>query len=225
MLHTKLTERLAEDRQRRQELEASGEPLATDKKVSDDDVEGTEEDKLPATLVGLVSDSEFEVIEDYKISDLSVFYLDPTQFYDDAYSTSLAEMIRAVVNTEGPVHELLLLQRIARAHSFKRAGTKMLDRVNDLASAHCGVSEESTGRFWWPEGVNETHKERYARVNNRSEETAKPDWICDTELKNIIRSRGLDNDPSGLCRVLGIQRLTVNVKERFEGLLQEEDIS
>jgi very-short-patch-repair endonuclease len=225
LLHTKLTERLAEDRQRRKELDASGEPLATDKKVSDDDAEGTKEGKPPTELVGLASDSDSEMIEDYKISDLSIFSLDPTQFYDDAYSTSLAEMIRTVVNTEGPVHELLLLQRIARAHSFKRAGTKMLDRVNDLASAHCDFGEESTGRFWWPEGVSESDKERYARVNNRSEETAKPDWICDTELKNIIRSRGLDNDPSGLCRVLGIQRLTANVKERLEGLLQQVDVS
>ncbi|MBE0507497.1 MAG: DUF3320 domain-containing protein [Marinospirillum sp.] len=224
LLHTRLTEHLARDRQCRQEQEVSCDQPASDQ---------CEPDKCHTQIAGLVpghaqsslmeETSESGVIETYRTMDFSAFSLEPDQFYDDGYSSALQEMIRLLVNTEGPIHELLLLQRIARAHSFKRAGTKMLDRVNELASLCCGFSEESTGKFWWPEGVDEKGRERYARTSNRAEEASKPEWISDTELKNIIRARGLDNDLTGLCRVLGIQRVTAKVKERLDGLLQMEE--
>ncbi|KDE40748.1 DNA helicase related protein [Nitrincola lacisaponensis] len=231
LLHTKLTERLADDRKRREDqkgVKSPGDVVASDTQEAQIEPRaiGTQIAGMVAASVSehpLENNSESGAIESYRVMDFSGYTMDPAQFYEDSYDASLQEMIRGVINTEGPIHELLLLQRIARAHSFKRAGTKMLDRVNQLASAHCELSEESTGKFWWPQGIGEKGKERYARISNRPEEASKPEWVCDTEVRNIIRVKGLDNDLVGLCRVLGIQRLTANVKERLDALLQMED--
>lgn len=234
LLHTKLTERLAEDRQRRQKQQVPNDRPESEVRESKPHHSDTETDKNQSQIANLVSspeqvsnldgNSEYAVIETYKTIDFSAFALEPTQFYEESYGGYLREMIRQLINTEGPIHELMLLQRIARAHSFKRAGTKMLDRVNELASLSCDFSEEGTGKFWWPEGIDENGTKRYARTNNRPEDASRPDWICDTELRNIIKNRALDDDLTGLCRVLGIQRLTANVKERLDGLLQAEDV-
>jgi very-short-patch-repair endonuclease len=232
LLHTKLTERLADDRKRREDqkgLKSTGDVVSSDtqKAQSEPGAISTQIAGVVAASVSehpLENNSDSETIESYRVMDFSGYTIEPVQFYEDSYDASLQEMIRGVINTEGPIHELLLLQRIARAHSFKRAGTKMLDRVNELASAHCELSEESTGKFWWPEGIGEKVKERYARTSNRPEEASKPEWICDTEVRNIIRAKGLDNDLVGLCRVLGIQRLTANVKERLNALMQMEEV-
>jgi very-short-patch-repair endonuclease len=234
LLDTRLSERLAEDRQRRQDQGGTSDHPEDGKpdSVNHDSEMASDRNHPPIAsqvrssdnIVAQNGDSESGVVETYSTMDFSAYSLEPTQLYEESYRESLQEMIRVLVNTEGPIHELLLLQRIARVHSFKRAGTKMLERVNELASVSCDCSEESTGKFWWPEGTDESDKERYARTGNRSEETSKVDWICDTELKNIIKAKGVGNDLNGLCRVLGIHRLTAKVKERLDGLLQTENM-
>ena len=133
LLHTKLTERLAEDRQRRKSmmtLAFRGQAI----NLNQTPCISRQPDKGHAQIAGLASapvmrspmghNSESGVVEHYKIMDFFCISTEPSQFYEDSYDASLQEMIRSVVNIEGPIHELLLLQRIARAHSFKRAGTK-----------------------------------------------------------------------------------------------------
>jgi hypothetical protein len=47
---------------------------------------------------------------------------DPDIFYSEEYEPQLSAMIDYIIDTEGPVHEEVLIRRIARHHGFQRAG-------------------------------------------------------------------------------------------------------
>ena len=72
----------------------------------------------------------------------------PDQFFNDDY----------VIDTEGPLHESVLVRRIARHHGFKKAGCRIRERVSAIAKSRRGSTVESVGRFYWQKG---TIKEKF----------------------------------------------------------------
>lgn len=62
----------------------------------------------------------------------------------------MEQMIAHVVAEEGPVLDMALARRIARAHGWVRTGSRIRDRVDQIARARFrSHEEEHAGTFFW----------------------------------------------------------------------------
>jgi very-short-patch-repair endonuclease len=147
---------------------------------------------------------------------------DPGSFYDDEYKHRLTAMIDHVIDSEGPIHEDVLVRRIARHHDFKRAGRQIRDIVINLAKTRRSRTTDTAGLFFWRK---RTVKDRYApaRYKNRDEEMRKIEYISTQELRAIQAAVSSGTDPIELARHIGISRLSNAARNRLETVIRDDD--
>jgi very-short-patch-repair endonuclease len=75
---------------------------------------------------------------------------DPSAFYDDEYKPTIGAMIAAELAMTGPIRLDRLVQRIARAHGFQRAGREIQERVTASVPNDCARTRDNAGTFIWP---------------------------------------------------------------------------
>ncbi|SMF85439.1 AAA domain-containing protein [Tistlia consotensis] len=139
----------------------------------------------------------------------------PEQFYDADYDPRLVAMIDHVIDAEGPIHEEVLVRRIARHHGFQRAGRQIRERVLDLAKTRRGCTRENVGSFFWrKDTVND--RVAPARYHGRDDEMRKVEHICAEELQAVDRDLQLGGNAIELARALGIARLSQSARDRLE---------
>lgn len=147
------------------------------------------------------------------------FRADPGMFYSDEYMPQLAGMIEHVIDTEGPIHENVLIRRIARHHGFQRAGRQIRDIVINMAKSRHGRTQEDVGLFFWRKG---TVRDRVspARYEGRDDELRKIEHICAEEIRAIKDALSLSDDPVEFAHHIGIARVTRNTRERINNAIQ-----
>lgn len=144
---------------------------------------------------------------------------DSDAFYSPEYASRLAAMIDHVIDSEGPVHEDVLVRRIARHHGFQRAGRQIRDIVLTLAKRRRAKKKEAVGLFFWPQGMTKVSQVP-ARYSNRDDDMRSVDLICDEEIRAINDALGLDGNPAELARSLGIARVTQSIRSRIEDAIR-----
>lgn len=146
----------------------------------------------------------------------------PEHFYDEGYETQIMAMIDHVIDMEGPIHQDVLVRRIARHHGFQRAGRQIRDLVLGLARNRRGHTREDVGLFFWPKG---TVKGRLApaRFQNRDDELRKLEYICSEELQTIDQALEANGDSIVIAHALGIRRLSQSARQRIETALTNTD--
>jgi very-short-patch-repair endonuclease len=139
----------------------------------------------------------------------------PEQFFNDDYEYTIRNMIDHVIDTEGPIHESVLVRRIARHHGFKKAGSRIRERVLAIAKSRRGSTVESVGRFYWQKG---TVKEKCTQVRyqNRNDEMRNVEFICKEELQAVDSALGLNGNVVALSRAFGLTRLREVSRQRLE---------
>lgn len=144
---------------------------------------------------------------------------DPSRFYNDDYGQVIKKMLYDVIDEEGPIHEDVLVRRLARAHDFQRAGNQIRDRVLGIAQRARGSTVEDVGRFFWQKG---TVKERVTqiRADGRDVEMRNVNHICREELQMIAESFQIE-DAAELGYRLGIQRLKAPTLARLQRVLDD----
>ena len=170
---------------------------------------------------GAIAPDSGDTVTRYVRADLAGFPADPELFYQAAYDDLLKEMVLHVIDLEGPIHEEVLVRRIAREHGFQRAGRQIKDRVAQIAEQHRPLTREGVGSFHWPE-TSEAAKKRFARTDGRDDETKKLDYICAEEITEILSTCGDAGQFTEFCQALGIGRLTQQMKSRLEEALPIE---
>lgn len=143
---------------------------------------------------------------------------DPAMFYSEEYEPQLSAMIDHVIDTEGPIHEEVLVRRIARHHGFQRAGRQIRDIVIGIAKRRRGRTKENVGLFFWRKG---TVKDRRvpARYKGRDDEIRRVEYICKEEIQAIRALLSLSDDPIELARCIGITRLSQSARKRLSEAL------
>ena len=224
-LHEELESRLESDRKNRaaKALEEEERRVA---KVAELAVKATEiiEEPMPYALAAAqvvldppsdVSASQMPMVA-YRSAHLEVdgFPSDPDLFYSEAYTSRLSAMIDHVIEVEGPVHEDVLVRRIARHHGFLRAGTQIRNLVTGIAKNRQCATEEDVGVFYWASS-DAARLPVPARSQGRDEEMRNVEYICREELLAIKEATGLGDDPVEVARALGISRLTKNTRKRL----------
>lgn len=145
--------------------------------------------------------------------------IDVEAFFESRYDASLLQMIRHVIKTEGPIRDDVLVRRIAKAHGFGRAGTRIRERVLELAKSETTTTSEPVGDFLWPADVPPGSFPAFRRPNGREPRPA--DEIALPELRAlaiIVHAQGLDAEEaiSAMARELGLQRLRAATRDRLE---------
>ncbi|MDX9755242.1 MAG: DUF3320 domain-containing protein, partial [bacterium] len=154
----------------------------------------------------------------YASLDGEAFLPDENLFYLEEYEDRLAKMVCHVIETEGPIHEDVLVRRIARHHGFKRAGRQIREIVLKLAKQCSLKTKEEVGEFFWPKEAYPSHM-AWARYQDRDEEMRKIEHICKEELWAINTLLALQGDPQEIARSLGISRLSQDARKRMQKII------
>lgn len=158
----------------------------------------------------------------YRRADLSSIAVDSSRFYDPDYIPVLRELITAIVQTEGPIRDELLVRRIARIHGFQRTGGQIRNRVLSLAKRQFMKSREDIGEFFWPDQEAIRNWRVFREVYPDDDRTLGD--IPFEELKvlaHLVLAQGYDGEDAlrRMAAYCGIVRLTGNIRSRLQRAL------
>jgi very-short-patch-repair endonuclease len=147
---------------------------------------------------------------------------DPALFYDDDYRTPLAVMVVAELAKSGPLRLDRLVQRIARAHGFQRAGREIQERVTASIPGNCARTRDNGGTFVWPADIKPSEWATFRHV--RGGETRDPSEIPIEELVALARTtlQGRHDEASifiAMRDACGLSKLREASRERFREAL------
>lgn len=180
----------------------------------------------PMRLVARGSSAETEapIMQIYRIADLTnpEHSLRPDCFYEESYDVILEEIIQHILEQEAPILDKVLVDRVARAHGFKRSGRIIHERVLEVAERHYHFQQDpgpSRGEFVW---LNPDDPQRWNcyRVPEGDDEVRFIEEISPEELIAAARSLAGGDLPVEIARVFGIRRLSAAAKERIVSVLQ-----
>jgi very-short-patch-repair endonuclease len=169
-------------------------------------------------------------IINYQTVDFAEFMdrIDPENFYDESYDEILVELIRLTLKLEAPIADDLLVQRIARAHNFKRAGSRIRERVLALVDDHFHLRQDPIdGCFVWLHEGGPDAMLKF-RVPVEGEIARSIEEISSEEILAASLHYGSECSAVQIARVFGNKRLSTTSKERIEraiDLLQERKLS
>jgi len=159
----------------------------------------------------------------YKEADPSnaVEMVNPDQFFEPGYTITLAQMIDLVVTEEGPVLDTALARRIARAHGWVRTGSRIRERVDQIARARFrSHEEEQIGVFYWPAHLESDAKVVFRRPGEDDSARALAD-ICLQELRALViemLERGHEGEALiyAIAKEAGVSKLAHAGRQRIE---------
>ena len=161
--------------------------------------------------------SDAEAVERFSKTDLSEFRADPDAFYEFSYRSTIDGMVARIVDTEAPVRDDVVAQRIARAHGWLRTGSRIRDKIERHLRPF-DFTQDSAGRFLWPKGgIVETVEYRPPAT----EDDRRP--VTDIALQELvglvrIHPQALEEpDPAlVLSRLMGFERLAASSRARID---------
>ncbi len=161
---------------------------------------------------------------DYQVARFDDFEgrLDSAKFQDPSYSPVLRDMVIRVVETEAPIRDTVLVDRIARAHGFKRSGRQIRDRVLGLARGMAYLDAEPGGSvFVWPDAAAALRWDR-ARYPATLDDLRPLEDITLRELAAAVRTCTTEDPLTEAARRFGVRRVTSGARERLTLARQPE---
>ncbi|MCA6215952.1 DUF3320 domain-containing protein [Ideonella sp. B7] len=149
--------------------------------------------------------------------------VDPNAFFDKDYDQRLMAMIAYVVGKEGPVLDLVLARRISRAHGWQRTGSRIQERVEDVARRICQSTREGVGTFYWPETMAMGSQVAFRFPESDAQRLM--DEVCMEELVALAACVvdplvSDDENLVAMAREMGILRLRAASRGRLEEALR-----
>jgi very-short-patch-repair endonuclease len=205
-----------------------GDRAVSDPMVAEGD--GSEE-REPMRLVarGPSGDGVAPTVRPYRMADLTSLAatLLPDSFHDASYDPTLETCIRKVLEQEAPILDRVLVERISRAHGFKRSGRLIRERVLDLAERHYHFQsdpEPEHGNFVWLAPDDPVRWSVY-RVPEREEDVRFIEELAPEEIMAAARSIQSDDPVVDIARTFGIRRLSASAKGRIIKVLRANTMS
>lgn len=156
----------------------------------------------------------------YEAADLPVAKADPDRFAEDVSVPELKKRIKAVITTEGPITEWLLIKRVINSFQVYKAGSRIRPFMTEvLQNMKLKVTEDETGRIYWHSRQNPDAWNRVRTFGSYEETCRDVTQVPTAEIANalvFILQRG-PMDQSTLLRTtasfLGYSRMGSNVRE------------
>lgn len=162
----------------------------------------------------------------YTVSDFAALaeIIDPAQFYESSYDSALSELIRHILQHEAPILDAVLIQRVARAHGFQRAGRLIRDRVINLVHRHHHIRPDPVGgQFVWLNQHDVSEWAQY-RLPRSADHIRQIEEIAFEELRAASRIYLPGDQLVEIARLFGVRRLSAQARERLEGVLRMEGL-
>jgi len=250
-LDEKLSELLEIDRTEESDVDPDSQGNNEDQEIDDDDLALPAGDELPASTdvadqlqqpgepkESLVEENPAQAKTELTLAKqtakqppatyLTVYLGDcsseSNRFHDDDYRDTLRQMSQKILSTQGPIREDLLASQVARAHGFKRTGTKIRDHI--LAQIKdCPSTNESSGRFLWswqqtiepciafrhpPDGIDQSRSISEISIAE----------LCGFVLSKFDEMERSDDAVVFLARQIGIGRVSQAARTRIADAIQ-----
>lgn len=158
----------------------------------------------------------------YRVADLSTAPEGADAFYNRANNALLAEQLRLVIDTEGPIAEAVLHRKVARAWGLERTGVRIIERLRTLTPMDVGQTDEGEATFYWPAGVTPETWSGFRAASDDDATRRRVDDVCIQELANgvlhVLAMTG--NAPKAdviksVCRLLGMSRTLADAEARI----------
>jgi hypothetical protein len=156
----------------------------------------------------------------YTLTDFSSFSdrISADRFYSKEYEITLREIIGHVLETEAPISDTQLVNRIARAHGLQRSGRIIFERVMEIAKRNFHVRPDPVeGTFVWSDKEAPAIWSSY-RTAESEECPRKLDEISFEEIRAAILKNSTGNNPVEVARAFGIRRLAADGRSRIEAV-------
>lgn len=155
----------------------------------------------------------------YRMADLSRLEtsLQPNYFHEASYDSTIEQCIRRVLEQEAPILDKVLVDRVARAHGFKRSGRLIHERVLDIAERHYHLQpdpEPDHGCFIWV-AVDDPGRWNTYRVPEREEDVRPIEELAPEEVLSAARAIQADDAVVEIARIFGIRRLSAAARSRL----------
>lgn len=146
---------------------------------------------------------------------------DPVKFYEPGASRSLTLQLQQTIDAEGPLPELVLFRRVARAWGLERTGSRIVERLKSLAPPTAGRTDEGGVTYYWPSSVNAATWTGF-RLADQDETSRR--HIVDVALEEVSNLVVHVLDVGGaaprsevaksVCRLIGMARTTADAEAR-----------
>jgi len=146
---------------------------------------------------------------------------DPVKFYEPSAARVLSLQLQQVIDAEGPLPELVLFRRVARAWGLERTGSRIVERLRKLVSDSAGRTVEDGVTFYWPSAVC-LPDWRGFRLSTQDEASRR--HVADVAIEEVgnLVLHVLDMGGSAprsevaksVCRLIGMARTTADAEAR-----------
>ena len=142
----------------------------------------------------------------------------------EAPMAELADIVRTIVDGEGPIHQEEVARRLAAAFGKERAGRRILDRSLQALEMAKGTQTgsgglvKSEGHFWFTD-----EQERHPRIRNRSAQASslqRADMLPPMEIaaavRNVVEESGNalpDDIIRAVARTFGFERVGPTLRD------------
>ena len=143
--------------------------------------------------------------------------LHPSYMFESDTKT-VADMLKRVVQQEGPIHRVEAARRVAANWQIARVGYRVQARIESIAQSSC-PSVVVRGDFFWPKNMKEPPVRVPAPGDEaRSIETIALEEIQQAALIVVKRNFGMTKEDliRETARLLGHARTGDNVRSRIE---------
>ena len=179
----------------------------------------TEEDKVDVEVnVDLADSVQQKPSAVYRVAKLDDCSPDSARFFESDYRETIRDMALEILAAQGPVREDLLAAQIARAHGFRRTGSKIRNHI--LAQIKdCPSTSETSGRFlWsWEQTIEPLIDFRVGEIVNEARSIAE---ISVAELCGLVRELfdEMEDETDAvvfIARRMGVGRVSQSARERL----------
>ena len=146
---------------------------------------------------------------------------DPVKFYEPGTARKLTLQLQQVIDAEGPLPELVLFRRVARAWGLERTGSRIVERLKNLVPTSAGRTVEGEVTFYWPSSVDLVNWKGF-RLSNQDETSRR--HVSDVALEEVgnLVLHVLDvggaaprsEVAKSVCRLIGMARTTADAEAR-----------
>lgn len=161
----------------------------------------------------------------YRKADLAdlIASLKPDISHDASYDATLEKLIRRILEQEAPILDKALVDRIARAHGFKRSGRLIRERVLELVERSYHLQpdpEPEHGHFIWM-SAEDLERWNVFRIPDGDDDVRFMEEIPHEEMIAAAQTIKGGELPIEIARTFGIRKLSAAAKARTQELLRD----
>lgn len=109
----------------------------------------------------------------------------PVQFYELRSAATLTQHLALAVEAEGPIPEMVLFRRVARAWGLERTGSRIVERLRNLIPRRLQRTNEAGGTFYWPKDAQPATWADFRVCDHNETSRRHTDDVCLEELAGL----------------------------------------